>query len=119
MLITNQVSGHPCLNFIKPISYDIGCYQEVSVPYNNTSIILPSFQRMPVWLGGFRHCKPGCIYAISWKDELNMQTGLRLLASSYPEIEAGLRNSDGAYVVGEAVVDPRACGKIVHIREHV
>ena len=63
------------------------------------------------------YCKPGCIYAIRWKDELDIQTGLRLLASSYPAIEARLCNSDGSYVIGEAVVDPKACGKIVHIRE--
>ena len=98
------------------IGRETGRYREVRVPYNNTSIVLPSFEGIPVWLS-FMYCKPGCIYAIRWKDELGIRTGLRLLASSHSAIEAGLCNSDGSYVIGETVVDPKACGKIVHLRE--
>lgn len=63
--------------------------------------------------------KPGCIYAISYKDELGVPSVLRLLESSFHEVEAcGSMSSNSriAYVIGETAVDPRACGKIMNIR---
>lgn len=104
------------------IGLQANCLGEMRVPHGKTSIVTSSFMRIPIWndLSQLVYCKQGCIYAISWKDECGMQTGLRTLGSSYHEIEMRLRNASDdyiAYVVGETVVDPRACGKIVNIGE--
>ena len=48
--------------------------------------------------------------------------GLRLLGSSLHEAGVRQRRSSdewAAYVVGETAVDPRACGKMMNIRERL
>lgn len=104
------------------IGLQANCLGEMRIPYGKTSIATSSFMGIPICnvLSQLVYCKQGCMYAISWKDECGIQTGLRTLGSSYHEIEMRLRGASDdyiAYIVGETVVDPRACGKIVNIGE--
>ena len=104
------------------IGLTFGCYGEVFIPYNKMQLTLPSFAGIPTSsiFNETCHYKPGCIFAINFKDEHGVRSGLRLLGSSYSETEmrlCGAYDNFIAYVVGETAVDPRACGKIVNIEE--
>ena len=104
------------------IGRQANCLGRMCIPHGRTSLVTSSFMGIPIWnvLSQLVYCKQGCIYAISCKDECGMWTGLRLLGSSYHEIEMRLRGASDdniAYIIGETVVDPRACGKIVNVGE--
>lgn len=103
------------------IGHAAGRSGETPVPYNGSIMIASAFDGIPIDFGHTRFAPytPGCIYAVSLEDERSNRTGLRLMALSSHKIHARPRNGPKYYVafaVGEAVVDPRACGKIVHIR---
>ena len=97
-----------------------GCLGMTRTAPGNYGVWLNSFMGIPVLHRlGSGPSKPGCIYAISYKDELGVPSGLRLLGSSFHVAKACKNTySDGriAYVIGETAVDPRACGKIMNIR---
>ena len=103
------------------IGHAAGRCGETTVPCNDSMAIVSAFDGIPVDFGftSSVHYALGCIYAVSLKDDRGAQTGLRLMALSSHKITARPRSVPKYYVafaVGEAVVDPRACGKIVHIR---
>lgn len=91
--------------------------------FNKHVVQTNSFMGIPTPLSyGTGPNKPGCIYAISYKDEWDVPSGLRLMESSVHEAEvprSGAPNYRIAYAIGEAAVDPRACGKIINIRRRL
>jgi len=99
-----------------------GCAGVKVIPCNGTHVQVPTFMGIPVWEDYcvWPNYKRGCIYAINREDELGARGGLRLLESSLHkdvELQCWPTNECMAYVVGETAVDPRACGKMVNIRE--
>ena len=91
--------------------------------FNKHVVQTNSFMGIPTPLSyGTGPNKPGCIYAISYKDEWGVPSGLRLMESSVHEAEvprSGASDYRIAYAIGEAAVDPRACGKIINIRRRL
>lgn len=99
-----------------------GYTKVMATALGNNVVRLNSFMGIPVLDDfGSGPRKRGCIYAINYKDELNVPSGLRLLGSSFRATELLNVGSNRrvAYVIGETAVDPRACGKIINIRERL